>query len=247
MEDLDKTIKVDIARLPDREPPLSSTQKWGLLFTGALVVALVMYYGVLLASDRDTRISLGDTGAQARGLKQGPPIDLVSGEPLEPAKAKFRAEFYGTELYFSSRENLDRFRQDPLAYVKLKTNVNIQYQDPQPTAAEPPEPQPAAEPLATEPAPPVEQAPPIQPEQGNSWSDADEPPPPMPANPEAIPAPAQPAQPAVTDDVVFEEPASGDSGFSDDDIILESEPMEGAAPVSPDGRPGPAGPARRLP
>ncbi len=58
-------------------------------------------------------------------LKPGPSFDIVTGEPLDPKTSYFRAEFQGTELYFSSQQSLDAFQADPLKYVKIKANVTV--------------------------------------------------------------------------------------------------------------------------
>lgn len=63
-------------------------------------------------------------------LKPGPPVDIVTGESLDPKTSYYRAEFQGTELYFSSQESLDAFRADPLKYVKIKASVKITPVDP---------------------------------------------------------------------------------------------------------------------
>lgn len=95
-----------------------------LLFMVAVVVAIRLADG----SGRAATDWEPPATASSPQLKPGPPRDLVSGEELDPNTAYYRAEFEGYELYFTSQETLDAFKADPLKYVKIKVDIDVEYE-----------------------------------------------------------------------------------------------------------------------
>lgn len=257
MGNLEDTVRVEIKDLPSQEPPLTPKQRYGMLATGALVVLLVLYYATLVGQGSGPAGPPPLPGSEtASGLKPGPSYDVVSGEPVDPATAPFRAEFYGTELYFNSRETFDKFRQDPLAYVKIKTRVDIKLNDgtsvPMPGGdlpVEPPValPEPPPDQLA---APPHTEIPGQLEAPGGNWSEAREPPPPVEAPPAAPPEPVRPpASEGFGEDVILTEEQAPPSDPIEEagDVILDSEIDTSLNQAHPGGPPGPAGPPSPLP
>lgn len=241
MAHLEDTVKVEIAEFPgpDEPPPW---QRWGLLGSAAVIALLVLSLALVLAGRSRSQMPpkpLVDTTATSVGLTQGPPFDVVTGEPIDPATAPFRAEFYGTELYFATRESFEAFRKDPLAYVNVKMKVDVQLSEgddtllpaaisaePEPTDFGPeaahgaPMGAPGSQDLSIPGAPGPETAPPPGPPEpetdADGWSDAREPPPPIDSPTQAPPA-AVPARRAAPP-----------PGLPADDVVLT--PMDDAPP-----------------
>lgn len=178
-------------------------------------------------------------------------LDPVTREVLDPATAPYQADLYGTTFYFASRASFDRFREDPLKYVKARVKVKVELQ---PEPALPPE----AAPTETAPTeapveeglPPAPQDP-ASPEGEAQWTVPGDAPPPIEEGPPDPNAPLQdpgwlppppgetPAAAPPQDDVIVQPPPPLPSEVKpvpdDGDVIISDPPA-----------PGPAGPPTPL-
>jgi YHS domain-containing protein len=59
----------------------------------------------------------------------GTVMDPVTRQALDPARAVYQVDLYGTTFYFASRETLDRFREDPLRYVQPRVRIRVDLTD----------------------------------------------------------------------------------------------------------------------
>ncbi|MBI3925099.1 MAG: hypothetical protein HY319_06125 [Armatimonadetes bacterium] len=239
MAHFEETVRVEIAEFPAPESP-SALQRWGLVGAAVGIIALVLSLSLALSYRSRTGLPkpvIDASAASGGGMVPGPSVDLVTGEPADPATAPFRVEFYGTELYFNSKESFEAFRRDPLAYVNLKMKVDVTLnpdsETDEPETATgmeellPPDEEPATDgaamgsppdqDLSVPPTPGPEGTPPPGPPEPESelegWSDAREPPP-------SIEQPSHPPAPAPG-----RASAAPPAGLPADDVIL-SESVE---------------------
>ena len=170
-------------------------------------------------------------------------LDPVTREPVDPGTAAYQADLYGTTFYFASRASFERFRQEPLKYVRARVKVQIQLAPGVPGGAPSPEVGPPGSEVPSEP----------EPAEAEQWSEPTEPPPPVeaaPGGPAQEPGPGGPAQepgpvprggpsggpgwlpgpegasPDLPDDVILTpaSPVAPAPGSGDDDVILDSSP-----------------------
>lgn len=145
-------------------------------------------------------------------------MDPVTRQALDPARAVYQVDLYGTTFYFASRETLDRFREDPLRYVQPRVRIRVDLTDLGEESGSgsqrPGEPGPGA---------------------ADAWMDPEGPPPPIEADRPGTPGAGTPGASEA-----FESPLPGETSTPGE--------VEDSEPVLPSGEPGwLPGPGSNLP
>jgi len=210
----------------DPEPPDPSSQKGRrLVFIGLALVGLLLVLGLggLLLAERFfpprlEPISAVPASSPSPASGAGTVLDPVTRQALDPARAVYQVDLYGTTFYFASRETLDRFREDPLRYIQPRVRIRVDLTD---LEAE-------AESGSHAPAG-------VGAGSADSWSDPEGPPPPIEAD---RPGTSGAGLPGASE--AFESPLPGETSPSGE--------VEDSEPVLPDGEPGwLPGPGSNLP
>lgn len=262
------TVRVRLPQNPPPSPPGGNGRRFALLGGMFAALGLVAFFAFAVAE----RSTVGVAGPSPMAARPGETLEVLDGpvtsdgrfldpvtrEPLDPATAPYQADLYGTTFYFGSRASFDRFREDPLKYVKARVKVNVQLQ-PEPAA-------PPTEPAAVPTEAPVEEGLPPAPGDVASpggdaqWSVPAEAPPPIEEGP---PDPAEPieggSEPGWLPPAPGESPAAASpkppAPPQDEDVIVQPPPPlpsevkpvpdEGDVIIS-DPPAGPAGPPTPL-
>lgn len=255
------TVRVRIPQNPSPPPPGSQGRPFALVLGAFAALGLVAFFAFSVAE----RSNVGTPGPSPLAARKGETLEVLDGpvtsdgrfldpvtrEVLDPATAPYQADLYGTTFYFGSRASFDRFREDPLKYVKARVKVKVELQ-PDP-GGEPPQP----DPVATE--APVEDGLPPAPEEAASpegeaqWTVPGDAPPPI---EDAPPDPNAPLEdPGWLPPPPGETPAAAPPPKDPDVIVQPPPPLPSEVkPVPDDGdviiddppAPGPAGPPTPL-
>jgi YHS domain-containing protein/outer membrane lipoprotein-sorting protein len=99
------------------------TEKWFLIPSIAVFLAgLVLIFGLDLLNLRGT----GDQGGYALSAEHTDLVqDPVCGSWVDPQETPYKISYMGYDFYFDSQECLDKFRSNPLAYLRMKLRINV--------------------------------------------------------------------------------------------------------------------------
>lgn len=247
------TLRVKLPPPPPASPPRGPGR---FTIPGVLVLALLLTgFGVFRLAERS---DVGRPQASPVSARPGEQLELldspvtadgrfldpVTREQVDPATAPYQADLYGTTFYFASRSSFDRFRQEPLKFVRARVKVQIQLTPEAPGGEGAPGPALEESPGLTAPPDAVEETAPLP----EPWEESTDAPPAVEAGP---PGPAGPGQdPGWLPVPGAASPAPAGPG---DDVILQPVGPATAAPVPDEGdvildegTPAPAGPPTPL-
>jgi YHS domain-containing protein len=158
--------------------------------------------------------------------------DPVTNEVVDPMRAAYQVDLYGTTFYFATRDSLQKFREDPLRYVQPRVRIRVRL-----TPEGSPVPQGVGEfPQETAPSGPAG---------ADSWMDPTGPPPPIEADASSAPGQGEPILPGQLQ--VPSRPVPSVEAQGESEPILPGEPGGGSEPVLPGGSQAPGGGPGWLP